>query len=89
VYPETRRRHVAGDDVRFAPMATKSGGSAVRRDRPEGDIADAPHVADISSSEVPRLAMKLRVEAVPICCASGCLESAALGVTTKKQALLA
>ena len=33
--------------------------------------------------------MKLRVEAVPIRYASGCLKSAALGVATKKQALLA
>jgi len=23
VYPQTRRRHVTGDDVRFAPTATK------------------------------------------------------------------
>jgi len=35
------------------------------------------------------LTMKLRVEAVPIWCTSGCLKSAALGITTKKKALLA
>src|ERR1700676_3502190 len=35
------------------------------------------------------LAVKLRVEAVPIWCTSGCLKSAALGITTKKKALLA
>jgi len=52
---------------------------------PEGDIADAPHVAD----DFFCLAVKLRVEAVPIWCPSGCFKSAALGVTTKKKALLA
>ena len=52
---------------------------------PEGDIADAPHVAD----DFFCLAVKLRVEAVPILFTSGCLKSAALGITTKKKALLA
>ena len=35
------------------------------------------------------LAVKLRVEAVPILRTPGCLKSAALGITTKQQALLA
>ena len=34
------------------------------------------------------LTVKLRVEAFPIC-ASGCLESTALGITTKEKAVLA
>src|SRR3979409_2055562 len=57
------------------------------RDGPEGDIADAPQLSPTTSSSY--LAVKLRVEAVPIWCTSGCLKSAALGITTKKKALLA
>jgi hypothetical protein len=81
------RERVFGD-VCFAPILTASV-------QPQQNVAMSQKATSLTRHNCRRrllrvcLAVKLRVEAVPIWRTSGRLKSSALGITTKKKALLA